>query len=96
MPPGPGQSGLGKEVAKALAVATPEVARCRASGEQGNVPLVQVGPLVGDDTGQARPLLDGRPREDVLQRACAAGAFAASRFGAQTSLPTTEELDALL
>jgi len=41
-------------------------------------------------------LLEGRSREEVLRRACAAGAFAASRFGAQTSLPTTEEVDALL
>jgi ribokinase len=41
-------------------------------------------------------LLEGRPREQSLRRACAAGALAASRFGAQTSLPTAEEVDALL
>jgi ribokinase len=41
-------------------------------------------------------LLEGRPREESLRRACAAGAMAASRFGAQTSLPTAEEVDALL
>src|SRR3954447_5822382 len=41
-------------------------------------------------------LLEGRPREESLRRACAAGALAASRFGAQTSLPTSEEVDALL
>jgi ribokinase len=41
-------------------------------------------------------LLEGRSREESLQRACAAGALAASRFGAQTSLPTAEEVDALL
>jgi len=41
-------------------------------------------------------LLEGRPREESLRRACAAGALAASRFGAQTSLPTREEVDALL
>ena len=41
-------------------------------------------------------LLEGRPREESLLRACAAGALAASRFGAQTSLPTAEEVDALL
>jgi ribokinase len=41
-------------------------------------------------------LLEGRTREDALRRACAAGALAASRFGAQTSLPTAEEVDALL
>jgi ribokinase len=40
-------------------------------------------------------LLEGRSREQALRRACAAGALAASRFGAQTSLPTTEEVDGL-
>jgi len=41
-------------------------------------------------------LLEGLTREDALRRACIAGALAASRFGAQTSLPTAEEVDALL
>jgi ribokinase len=41
-------------------------------------------------------LLEGRSRDDALQRACAAGALAASRLGAQTSLPTAEEVDAIL
>jgi ribokinase len=41
-------------------------------------------------------LLEGRTPEEGLRRACAAGALAASRFGAQTSLPTAEEVDALL
>lgn len=41
-------------------------------------------------------LLEERPRDEALRRACAAGALAASRFGAQTSLPTAEEVDALL
>jgi ribokinase len=41
-------------------------------------------------------LLEGRPRDESLRRACAAGALAASRFGAQTSLPTAAEVDALL
>jgi len=41
-------------------------------------------------------LLEGRTREESLRRACAAGALAASRFGAQTSLPTAEEVDARL
>jgi ribokinase len=41
-------------------------------------------------------LLEGRARDESLHRACAAGALAASRFGAQTSLPTAEEVDALL
>ncbi len=41
-------------------------------------------------------ILEGRDREEALRRACIAGALAASRFGAQTSLPTAEEVDALL
>ena len=41
-------------------------------------------------------LLEGRSPDESLRRACAAGALAASRFGAQTSLPTAEEVDAFL
>ncbi len=41
-------------------------------------------------------LLEGRPREEALRRACAAGALAASRPGAQPSLPTATEVDAVL
>jgi ribokinase len=41
-------------------------------------------------------LLEGRDREDALKRACAAGALAASRFGAQPSLPTAAEVDRIL
>jgi ribokinase len=41
-------------------------------------------------------LLEGRDREEALRRACIAGALAASKLGAQTSLPTAEEVDALL
>jgi ribokinase len=41
-------------------------------------------------------LLENRTREEALRRACIAGALAASRFGAQTSLPTAEEVDAFL
>jgi ribokinase len=39
-------------------------------------------------------LLEGLERERALARACAAGALAASRFGAQPSLPTAAEVDA--
>ncbi len=39
-------------------------------------------------------LLEGRDREDALRRACVAGALAASRHGAQPSLPTAAEVDA--
>jgi ribokinase len=41
-------------------------------------------------------LLEGRPREEALERACAAGAVAASRPGAQPSLPTADDVDAAL
>jgi ribokinase len=41
-------------------------------------------------------LLEGRPTGESLRRACAAGALAASRFGAQPSLPTAAEVDAIL
>jgi len=41
-------------------------------------------------------LLEGREPQDALERACAAGALAASRFGAQPSLPTTAEIEAIL
>jgi ribokinase len=41
-------------------------------------------------------LLEERSREEALRRACAAGALAASRPGAQPSLPTTAELAAIL
>jgi ribokinase len=41
-------------------------------------------------------LLEGLDRESALQRACAAGAVAASRFGAQPSLPTRADIDAIL
>jgi ribokinase len=40
-------------------------------------------------------LLEGRDRGVALARACAAGALAASRPGAQPSLPTAAEVDAL-
>jgi ribokinase len=41
-------------------------------------------------------LLEGRTREDALTRACAAGALAASRPGAQPSLPSAAEIDEIL
>ena len=41
-------------------------------------------------------LLETRPREEALARACAAGALAASRPGAQPSLPTAAEIDEIL
>ena len=41
-------------------------------------------------------LIQGMDRSDALWRACAAGALAASRAGAQPSLPTAAEVDAVL
>jgi ribokinase len=41
-------------------------------------------------------LLQGDERADALRRACAAGALAASRPGAQPSLPTAVEVDSIL
>ena len=41
-------------------------------------------------------LLEGRAREEALRRACAAGAIAASRPGAQPSLPTAREVDEMM
>ena len=40
--------------------------------------------------------LEGRDWDEALRRACAAGAIAASRPGAQPSLPTAEEVDEIL
>jgi ribokinase len=40
--------------------------------------------------------LEGRSQEESLRRACIAGALAASKFGAQPSMPTAAEVDALL
>ena len=39
--------------------------------------------------------LEGREWDEALRRACIAGALAASRAGAQPSLPTAEEVDTL-
>jgi ribokinase len=41
-------------------------------------------------------LLEEREPQEALERACAAGALAASRFGAQPSLPTAAEIDAVV
>ena len=41
-------------------------------------------------------LLEGRGGDEALQRACAAGALAASRPGAQPSLPTAAEVDGIV
>ena len=41
-------------------------------------------------------LLEGREQQQALERACAAGALAAARVGAQPSLPTAAEVDEIL
>jgi ribokinase len=63
-------------------------------------PLVNVvdGTAAGDAFTAALvvSLVEGRSEEQSLKRAVVAGAIAASRFGAQPSLPTAEEVEALL
>jgi ribokinase len=70
-----------------------EVARARP-------PLVEAvdGTAAGDAFCAAMvvSLLEGRDRGVALGRACAAGALAASRPGAQPSVPTAAEIDAAL
>jgi ribokinase len=41
-------------------------------------------------------LLEGRPRDEALRRACVAGALAVTKPGAQPSAPTAAELEAVL
>lgn len=41
-------------------------------------------------------ILQGYSATDAIRRSCAAGAIAASRFGAQTSLPVVAEIDSIL
>jgi len=41
-------------------------------------------------------LVEERDVQEALERACAAGALAASKMGAQPSLPTAAEIDAVL
>lgn len=41
-------------------------------------------------------VLEGRELDEALRRGCAAGALAASRHGAQSSLPTAAEIDGIL
>jgi ribokinase len=83
---------LGEEGAVLLEDGT-EVARARPP---------RVEPVDGTAAGDAFTaalvvsLLEGRDREEALRRGCAAGAIAASRFGAQPSLPTADEVDAIL
>jgi ribokinase len=70
-----------------------EVARARP-------PTVDVvdGTAAGDafTAGLVVSRLEGREWDEALRRACAAGALAASRPGAQPSLPTADEVDAIL
>ena len=83
---------LGKEGAVLIA-GEEEVARAAA-------PQVQA--IDGTAAGDAFTaclvvsLLEERDREEALRRACAAGALAASRAGAQPSLPTVTEVDEML
>ncbi len=40
-------------------------------------------------------LLEARPEQEALERACVAGALATTRHGAQAGLPTSAEIDKL-
>jgi ribokinase len=68
--------------------------------EVARAPALEVEAVDGTAAGDAFTaclvvsLLEGRAREEALSRACAAGALAASRRGAQPSLPTADEVDA--
>jgi ribokinase len=70
-----------------------EVARARPPAVQG-----VDGTAAGDAFCAALvvSLQEGRERGEALRRACAAGALAASRAGAQPSLPTAGEIDRIL
>lgn len=70
-----------------------EVARARPPGVE-----VVDGTAAGDAFTACLvvSLLEGRDREEALLRACAAGALAASRPGAQPSLPTAAEIGEIL
>jgi hypothetical protein len=50
---------------------------------------------VGRDP-QADEFVEERHVQEALERACAGGALAASKMGAQPSLPTATEIDAVL
>jgi ribokinase len=73
-----------------------------AGAEVARAPAPRVDAVDGTAAGDAFTaclvvsLLEGRDREEALRRACAAGAIAASRPGAQPSLPTAVEVDAML
>jgi ribokinase len=62
----------------------------------------QVEPVDGTAAGDAFTAclvvshLEGRDWDEALRRACAAGAIASSRPGAQPSLPTADEVDEIL
>ena len=94
----------GLDAAKAVAVtAGAEGAVLRRDGREvagAQPPPVDVvdGTAAGDAFTAALTvaLLDGASDTDALRRACAAGALAVTRAGAQPSLPTASELAAVL
>ena len=46
--------------------------------------------------GLAVGLLNGKSLEDAVQYACACGALAVTKFGAQPSLPTAEDVNGII
>jgi ribokinase len=73
-----------------------------AGVEVARAPSLRVSAVDGTAAGDAFcaalvvGLMEGRERGEALRRACAAGAIAASRAGAQPSLPTAAEVDRAL
>ena len=78
-------------IALLLALASPEIALLGVTTVHGNQTLAKT-------TANAIRVLDlaGRAEDEALERACTAGALAASRFGAQPSLPTAAEVDEIM
>ena len=90
----------GKLVAVTLRRRRGSIVRGRKGGSAATPPRVNAvdGTAAGDAFAACLvvSLLEGRAREEALARACAAGAIAASRHGAQPSLPDADELEAIL
>lgn len=93
-----------RELGPATVVVTLGAAGAVAAGPQGRLgqpgfPVAAVDTVGAGDAFCAQlsiALGVGRPLAEAVRRACAAGALAATRAGAQHSLPTRAEVDALL
>ena len=90
----------GKLVAVTLGAEGAVLLECGEEVERAEPPKVEAvdGTAAGDAFTACLvvSLAEGRPRDEALKHACAAGALAASRPGAQPSLPTAAEIDKIL